>query len=43
MQRKSLKKLASLGEFNGELGDLKIEVSFDKKKRPLPLAIKGLA
>ena len=23
-----LKKLASIGEFNGELGDLKIEVSF---------------
>jgi molecular chaperone HtpG len=27
-----LKKLASIGEFSGELGDTKIEVSFDKKK-----------
>jgi hypothetical protein len=25
-----------MGEFNGELGDLKIEVSFDKKKNTIP-------
>ncbi|MCW5911382.1 MAG: molecular chaperone HtpG [Cyclobacteriaceae bacterium] len=37
-----LKKLASLGEFNGELGDLKIEVSFDKKKKTITVSDKGL-
>ena len=28
-----LKKLASLGEFKGELGDLKIEISVDKNQK----------
>ncbi len=37
-----LKKLASIGEFNGELGDLKIEVSFDKKKSIITVSDKGL-
>jgi molecular chaperone HtpG len=37
-----LKKLASLGEFNGELGDLKIEVSFDKKNNTITVSDKGL-
>ncbi len=37
-----LKKLASLGEFNGELGDLKIEVSFDKKNSTITVSDKGL-
>jgi molecular chaperone HtpG len=37
-----LKKLASLGEFNGDLGDLKIEVSFDKKKKTITVSDKGL-
>ncbi|MBS1506799.1 MAG: molecular chaperone HtpG [Bacteroidetes bacterium] len=37
-----LKKLASLGEFNGELGDLKIEVSFDKKNKTITVSDKGL-
>jgi len=37
-----LKKLASLGEFNGELGDLKIEVSFDKKKNTITVSDRGL-
>lgn len=37
-----LKKLASLGEFNGELGDLKIEVSFDKEKKTITVSDKGL-
>src|SRR5882757_1616519 len=32
-----LKKLAALGEATGELGDLKIEVSFDKKARTKPM------
>lgn len=37
-----LKKLASLGEFNGELGDLQIEVSFDKDKKTITVSDKGL-
>jgi molecular chaperone HtpG len=37
-----LKKLASMGEFNGELGDLKIEVSFDKKNKTITVSDKGL-
>lgn len=37
-----LKKLASIGEFNGELGDLKIEVSFDKDKKTITVSDKGL-
>lgn len=37
-----LKKLASLGEFNGELGDLTIEVSFDSKKKTITVSDKGI-
>ncbi|HEY5748237.1 MAG TPA: molecular chaperone HtpG [Chryseolinea sp.] len=37
-----LKKLASLGEFTGELGDLKIDVSFDKEKKTITVSDKGL-
>ncbi len=37
-----LKKLASMGEFNGELGDLTIEVSFDKKKNTITVSDRGL-
>jgi molecular chaperone HtpG len=37
-----LKKLASLGEFTGELGDLRIEVSFDKKKKTITVSDRGL-
>lgn len=37
-----LKKLVSLGEFTGELGDLKIEVSFDKKNKTITVSDKGL-
>ncbi len=37
-----LKKLASIGEFAGELGDLKIEVSFDKSKKTITVSDKGL-
>jgi len=37
-----LKKLASLGEFTGELGDLKIEVTFDKNKKTITVSDKGL-
>jgi molecular chaperone HtpG len=37
-----LKKLASMGEFTGEVGDTKIEVSFDKKKNTITVSDKGL-
>ncbi|MBT1707068.1 molecular chaperone HtpG [Fulvivirgaceae bacterium PWU5] len=37
-----LKKLASLGEFSGELGDLKVEVSFDKEKKTITVSDKGI-
>src|ERR1035437_4516109 len=37
-----LKKLSSMGEFKGELGDVKIEVSFDKKKKTITVSDKGL-
>jgi molecular chaperone HtpG len=37
-----LKKLAGMGEFNGDLGDLTIEVSFDKKKKTITVSDKGL-
>jgi len=37
-----LKKLSSLGEFTGELGDLKIEVKFDKDKNTITVSDKGL-
>jgi molecular chaperone HtpG len=37
-----LKKLASMAEFNGELGDLTIEVSFDKKKKTITVSDKGI-
>jgi molecular chaperone HtpG len=37
-----LKKLASLGEFTGELGDLTIEVTFDKDKKTITVSDKGL-
>jgi len=37
-----LKKLASLGEFEGEAGDLTIEVSFDNKKKTITVSDKGI-
>ena len=37
-----LKKLSSLGEFNGELGDLTIDVSFDKDKKTITVRDRGL-
>lgn len=37
-----LKKLASLGEYNEELGDLTIEVAFDKKKKTITVKDKGI-
>src|SRR6185369_3519004 len=37
-----LKKLASLGEFNRELGDTRIEVTFDKNAKTITVSDKGL-
>ncbi len=37
-----LKKLSSLGEFSGELGDLTIAVSFDKEKKSITISDNGL-
>ena len=37
-----LKKLSSLGEFSGELGDQTIKVSFDKDKKTITVSDKGL-
>jgi len=37
-----LKKLASMGEFGGELGNLTIDVSFDKKKKTITVSDKGI-
>ncbi len=37
-----LRKLSSMGEFNGELGDLKIEVSFDPKKKTITVRDQGI-
>lgn len=37
-----LKKLASLGEFKDELGLLRIEVTFDKKKKTITVSDRGI-
>ncbi len=37
-----LKALASLGEFKGELGDIKIEVEVDKKAKTITIKDKGI-
>jgi molecular chaperone HtpG len=37
-----LKKLASMGEFSGDLGNLTIQVSFDKEKKTITVSDKGL-
>lgn len=37
-----LKKLASMGEYNGELGEVAIEVKFDKDKKTITVSDKGL-
>lgn len=37
-----IKQLASLGEYGGELGDLTVEVSFDKKKKTITISDKGI-
>jgi molecular chaperone HtpG len=37
-----LKKLASLGEYKEELGETRLEVSFDKKKKTITVSDRGL-
>ena len=37
-----LKTLAAVGEFKGELGDLKVQISLDKKKGTLTISDKGI-
>jgi molecular chaperone HtpG len=37
-----IKRLASLGQYNGELGDLKIEVAFDEDKKTITISDSGL-
>ncbi len=37
-----IKKLASIGEFKDELGDLRIEVKFDKKKKTITVSDHGI-
>ncbi|MBA4853019.1 molecular chaperone HtpG [Emticicia sp. BO119] len=37
-----LKKLASMGEFNGELGDLTVKVSVDKEAKTITISDKGI-
>jgi len=37
-----LKRLSSLGQYQGELGDLKVEVAFDEEKKTLTISDKGL-
>ena len=37
-----LRKLAALGQYNGELGDVTVEVKFDKKKKTITVSDKGI-
>ena len=37
-----IKRLASLGEFNGELGELDIQVSVDKEAKTITISDKGI-
>ncbi len=37
-----IKKLAAMGEFKDELGDTRIEVSFDKKKKTITVSDRGI-
>jgi molecular chaperone HtpG len=37
-----IKRLASLGQYNGELGQLQVEVSFDEKAKTITISDKGL-
>lgn len=37
-----IKRLSSIGEYNGDLGDLKVQVSFDKEKKTITISDNGL-
>jgi molecular chaperone HtpG len=37
-----LKKLSSMGEFKGELGDLKVKITLDEKKKTLTISDRGI-
>jgi molecular chaperone HtpG len=37
-----IKRLSSIGEFNGELGELKVKVSFDKVKKTITISDNGI-
>ena len=37
-----IKRLASLGQYNGELGDLLVEIAFDEKKKTITISDNGL-
>jgi molecular chaperone HtpG len=37
-----IKRLASLGQYNGELGDLRVEVAFDADKKTITISDNGL-
>ncbi len=37
-----IKRLSSLGEYNGDLGELKIKVDFDAKKKTITISDKGI-
>jgi molecular chaperone HtpG len=37
-----IKRLSSLGQFNGELGDLRVQVSLDEDKKTLTISDNGL-
>ncbi|MCR8556885.1 molecular chaperone HtpG [Mucilaginibacter sp. BJC16-A38] len=37
-----IKRLASLGQYNGELGDLRVEVAFDEKAKTITISDNGL-
>lgn len=37
-----VKRLSSLGEYSGELGDLSVNVSFDKEKKTITISDKGI-
>ena len=37
-----IKRLSSLGEYKGDLGELKVSVSFDEKKKTITISDNGL-
>ncbi len=37
-----IKRLSSLGQYHGDLGDLKVEISFDEEKKTITISDRGL-